>query len=205
MRMSWLLKCKKLAEGLWVKEFLFFKKDIQEKTCPSFPLNLVMSGGWDAWSMVTTWWSWERLLWWAHQRGCRERDPEFLIFKWTAAIVQSWSCPPPILLFDIKIFLNLLSCWVKVFLWLLIERILTDGIDPSDSSWQLCPFFEGCALFTQFFCLWPSPWILVSHAQSLSLLQRHVLWRMYYMKGKFVLHCGTAAHGCAGSGVCAEY
>lgn len=44
MRKSWLLKCKKLAVGLWVKDLLFFKNDTLKEMYPSFPLNFVTSG-----------------------------------------------------------------------------------------------------------------------------------------------------------------
>ena len=37
MNKSWLLKCKELAEGLWVKDLLFLKQDTWEEMCPPFP------------------------------------------------------------------------------------------------------------------------------------------------------------------------
>lgn len=39
MRKSLLLKCKKVAEELWVKNLLLLKKDAQEEMCPCVPTD----------------------------------------------------------------------------------------------------------------------------------------------------------------------
>lgn len=68
---------------------------------------------------------------------------------------------------------------IRLTLWILLVAL--------SFLWRLC------ALFTQFFCQWPYPWILVSHEQSLWFLKKHVFWRMCYMKGRLVLHCRIVA------------